>query len=62
LPSLSALARAITLRSSPARVIGPELVEAIVKAWLESEFEPERSGAKVERIRAYDRERFRGAH
>ena len=40
-----------------ARVVGPELAKAIVKVWLESEFEPARSAAKVERIRAYERNR-----
>ena len=33
-----------------ARVVGPELAKSIVRAWLESEFEPERSGPKVKRI------------
>jgi ribose 5-phosphate isomerase B len=37
-----------------ARVVGAELAKSIVKAWLESEFEPARSGPKVERIKAYD--------
>ncbi len=37
-----------------ARVVGPELAKSIVKAWLESEFEPGRSAPKVERIRAYE--------
>ncbi|HTN53220.1 MAG TPA: ribose 5-phosphate isomerase B [Anaeromyxobacter sp.] len=41
--------------SMGARVVGPELAKSIVKAWLESEFEPARSAAKVERIRAYER-------
>ncbi len=39
------------------RVVGPELAKTIVKAWLDSEFEPARSGPKVERIRAYERSR-----
>jgi ribose 5-phosphate isomerase B len=43
-----------------ARVVGPELAKSIVKAWLESEFEPARSQAKVDRIRAYDERRGRG--
>lgn len=38
-----------------ARVIGPELAKSLVKAWLASEFEPQRSGEKVDLIRAYDR-------
>ncbi len=38
-----------------ARVIGPELAKTVVRAWLDAEFEPERSGAKVELIRAHDR-------
>jgi ribose 5-phosphate isomerase B len=38
-----------------ARVVGPELAKSIVKAWLDSEFEPARSGPKVERIREYER-------
>ena len=40
-----------------ARVVGPELAKSIVKAWLESEFEPARSGPKVERIKAYEERR-----
>lgn len=40
-----------------ARVVGPELAKAIVKVWLESEFEPARSASKVERIQAYERSR-----
>jgi ribose 5-phosphate isomerase B len=42
-----------------ARVVGAELAKSIVKAWLESEFEPGRSGPKVERIKAYDERRGR---
>jgi ribose 5-phosphate isomerase B len=42
-----------------ARVVGPELAKSIVKAWLESEFEPARSGPKVERITAYEARRVR---
>ncbi|MHA4979402.1 ribose 5-phosphate isomerase B [Pseudomonas extremorientalis] len=38
-----------------ARVIGPELAKSIVKVFLESEFEAERSGRKVERITALER-------
>ncbi len=34
-----------------ARVIGPELAKSILRAWLASEFEPERSGPKVSRMR-----------
>lgn len=34
-----------------ARVIGPELARSILRAWLNSEFEPERSGPKVSRMR-----------
>ena len=37
-----------------ARVIGPELAKFILGAWLNSEFEPLRSGAKVARIRKYE--------
>jgi ribose 5-phosphate isomerase B len=37
-----------------ARVIGPELAKAIVRAYLASEFEAERSGPKVARIDAYE--------
>ncbi|WP_202982128.1 ribose 5-phosphate isomerase B [Pseudomonas sp. S35] len=37
-----------------ARVIGPEVAKGIVKVFLESEFEAERSGAKVERIAALE--------
>jgi len=33
-----------------ARVVGPELAKTIVRAWLRSEFEPQRSGPKVRRI------------
>jgi ribose 5-phosphate isomerase B len=43
-----------------ARVIGPELAKTIVAAWLRSEFEPARSGPKVEQIRAYERKRLPG--
>lgn len=39
-----------------ARVIGTELAKSIVSAWLSSEFEPARSGPKVERIVAFERE------
>lgn len=42
-----------------ARVVGPELAKSIVKARLESEFEPARSGPKVERIKAYEERRGR---
>ena len=42
-----------------ARVVGPELAKSIVKAWLESEFEPARSGPKLERIKAYEERRGR---
>ena len=42
-----------------ARVVGPELAKSIVKTWLESEFEPARSGPKVERIKAYEERRGR---
>lgn len=38
-----------------ARVIGPELAKAIVKTWLGQEFEPARSGPKVELISEYER-------
>jgi len=38
-----------------ARVIGPELAKAIVAAYLASEFEPARSGSKVDRIIAYEK-------
>ncbi len=38
-----------------ARVVGPELAKSIVRAWLDSEFEPGRSTPKIERIRAYER-------
>jgi ribose 5-phosphate isomerase B len=44
-----------------ARVVGPELAKSIVKAWLDSEFEPARSGPKVERIKEYDARGGRGA-
>ncbi len=37
-----------------ARVIGPELAKTIVRTWLQADFEPERSGAKVELIHAYE--------
>ena len=37
-----------------ARVIGPELAKTILQAWLASEFEPERSGPKVARIREFE--------
>lgn len=38
-----------------ARVIGPELAKSIVRAWMASEFEPARSGPKVDRIRDFER-------
>lgn len=38
-----------------ARVIGAELAKSIVKIFLESEFEAERSGPKVERITAVEK-------
>ena len=37
-----------------ARVVGPELAKTILHAWLDSEFEPDRSGAKVARIREFE--------
>lgn len=37
-----------------ARVVGSELAKAILRAWLDSEFEPARSGAKVARIREFE--------
>ncbi len=37
-----------------ARVIGPELAKSILHAWLDSEFEPARSGPKVARIREFE--------
>ena len=37
-----------------ARVVGPELAKAILHAWLDSEFEPARSGPKVARIREFE--------
>jgi ribose 5-phosphate isomerase B len=37
-----------------ARVIGPELAKSIVSAFLESSFESNRSGPKVNRIRHYE--------
>ena len=40
-----------------ARVVGPELAKAIVKTWLGQEFEPARSGSKVEKIKAYEEKR-----
>jgi ribose 5-phosphate isomerase B len=40
-----------------ARVIGPELAKSIVKTWLGAEFEPARSGPKVEKIKQYDSKR-----
>lgn len=40
-----------------ARVIGPELAKSVVSSFLRSEFEAARSGAKVERISAIERDR-----
>jgi ribose 5-phosphate isomerase B len=40
-----------------ARVVGPELAKSIVKAWLESEFEPAHSAPKVKRIEDYEARR-----
>ena len=37
-----------------ARVIGPELAKTILRAWLDAEFEPARSGPKVARIREFE--------
>jgi ribose 5-phosphate isomerase B len=34
-----------------ARVIGPELAKVILSAWVNSKFEPDRSGPKVARMR-----------
>ncbi|AIC20865.1 MULTISPECIES: ribose 5-phosphate isomerase B [Pseudomonas] len=42
-----------------ARVVGAELAKSIVKSFLESEFESARSGAKVERINAIERDGHR---
>lgn len=39
-----------------ARVIGPEVAKAVVSAWLNSEFEPQRSGSKVMRMRELERQ------
>jgi ribose 5-phosphate isomerase B len=49
----SADAQIITLG---ARVIGPELAKTIVDAWLKAEFEPERSGRKVARMRELEKQ------
>ena len=38
-----------------ARVIGPETAKSLISAWLNSEFEPERSGNKVSRMRELER-------
>lgn len=40
-----------------ARVVGPELAKAIVRAWLRAEFEGGRSQSKVDQINEYDRRR-----
>ena len=37
-----------------ARVVGPELAKTILHAWLDSEFEPTRSGPKIARIREFE--------
>ncbi len=37
-----------------ARVVGPELAKSILRAWLDSEFEPDRSGPKVARIQEFE--------
>lgn len=39
-----------------ARVIGPELAKTLIHAWLDSEFEPARSGPKVDRINYYEQQ------
>lgn len=39
-----------------ARVVGEELAKDLVDIWLDSEFEPARSGPKVERIREIEKE------
>lgn len=41
-----------------ARVIGPELTKTILTAWLQSEFEPERSARKVARMRELEQEQI----
>lgn len=43
-----------------ARVIGPELAKAIVKAWLTSEFEGGRSQSKVDKIHKLEQQSFHG--
>ncbi|WP_047304988.1 ribose 5-phosphate isomerase B [Pseudomonas fluorescens] len=43
-----------------ARVVGVELAKSIVSAFLQSEFEAARSGAKVERISAIERDGHKG--
>jgi len=45
-------ARIITMG---ARVIGPELAETILSAWIHSEFEASRSGPKVARMRELEK-------
>lgn len=43
-----------------ARVVGPELAKSILNAWLDSEFEPARSGPKVARIREFEEANRKG--
>ncbi|MEX1056782.1 MAG: RpiB/LacA/LacB family sugar-phosphate isomerase [Natronospirillum sp.] len=38
-----------------ARVVGIELAKSIVDAFLESEFDSQRSGSKVDRIQHYEK-------
>jgi ribose 5-phosphate isomerase B len=40
------------------RVIGSELAKTVVTAWLQSEFEPERSARKVTRMREIEEQQF----
>jgi ribose 5-phosphate isomerase B len=40
------------------RVVGPELAKTVLTAWLQSEFEPERSARKVARMLELEREQI----
>lgn len=41
-----------------ARVIGPEVAKTVLTAWLNAEFEPERSADKVARMRELEQQRI----
>lgn len=44
-----------------ARIIGPELAKKIVKEWVHLEFKPGSSSPKVEKIKRFEHEYFKGS-